>query len=906
MPVREDLPPVLRGEVSADLSPEARARLEAFAGAAQAERALVYVRDECAGRLKQPAPSPAVEYLLATVCALNGERERALQCLLALGEKLAQAKRWEPLAAVGERALELEETAAGARLLVRAHEGLRQEPARIEALRRAWGILPDDLELGLLLTVRLGESGHAEERRTLLAELAPRFAAEGRYAGLEEAALEFVEHGDLEGLLCVVRVLPEVAAKGALHEAKQLLDVAFPPLAAARRAGEAEEALRRVARGATEGAGPTGADPFREALVEAVRQGSAQSLPDPAPVFAVSGLDDRLKPLPASLERFDAIAALPPGRAVIHGSFGAGRVKSDDAENVVIDFTQSPGHRMPYAAARRSLTPLAEDDLRLLRFTDPAALEHLRKQQPGDVLVRALEAMGGEADARKIKLFLVGNGLVPAAEWTGAFRKLKAAAEADARIDHARAFEQHYRLAPEGERPVEAAAAPLPALEPRKPVKTNLNTMRKFLVQHPLAEPALAQRFGRYLERVLFDEEADPVDRARAGLYFARWYPARAEEWLPVLRVLWDHGLAVSDLAVEDEQLAVLEASRSAGVESDAILSALDARYSSVRERAVRLRDQLDPAGRGALRRALLDHAPRYPQAALRLIEDELERATAPDGPPLSASEGWRLLWSALALVEERPKPSTATAVMEWIAGGGVFERLLAGVPCPEEQRLRITVLLRQWHSSDRYLFPALELVERVGLADAVAAVRATRDANTRKLFDQMGQQAEVDLPVMTRATWERLRRELERMEKELRTELPRIIQKARELGDLRENAEYHSAKLKQANLSKQVAALQLRLARARFVDDVELRDGVAGPGTEVVLESEQEITTYWILGEDEHHHGEHVVSFQAPVGRVLVGRTIGDEVVLEGRGYRVVSVERKLPPAGDDRAATD
>src|SRR5262245_1544856 len=135
-------------------------------------------------------------------------------------------------------------------------------------------------------------------------------------------------------------------------------------------------------------------------------------------------------------------------------------------------------------------------------------------------------------------------------------------------------------------------------------------------------------------------------------------------------------------------------------------------------------------------------------------------------------------------------------------------------------------------------------------------------------------------------------------MEQELRTELPKTIQRAQELGDLRENAEYHSAKLKQANLTKQMQALQKRLTNARFVKDAELKDRMAGLGTEIMLESEQELTTYWILGEDEHHHGAHVVSFQAPMGRALMGKAIGEEVTLGGRPYRVVSVERKLPPS--------
>ena len=73
----------------------------------------------------------------------------------------------------------------------------------------------------------------------------------------------------------------------------------------------------------------------------------------------------------------------------------------------------------------------------------------------------------------------------------------------------------------------------------------------------------------------------------------------------------------------------------------------------------------------------------------------------------------------------------------------------------------------------------------------------------------------------------------MERLERDLRTTIPATIQKARELGDLKENAEYHSAKLKQANVSKQVASLQLRLTRARFVEEAELKDVLPQRGHE-------------------------------------------------------------------------
>ena len=338
-------------------------------------------------------------------------------------------------------------------------------------------------------------------------------------------------------------------------------------------------------------------------------------------VFTVSGIEDRMKPLPLALERFDAIAALPPGRAVVHDAFGAGRIAANDGDDVRIDFGARKGHRMPYAAARRTLTPIAEGDLRLLRSSDPASLARLRAEDPVAILARALVSLGGSADAQRLKQFLVGSDLVPAAEWNAFWKRARAGAAKDARIDASRSFEQQFRLAAAGGEERGDEEVPLPALEPRKPVRTNLATLRKFLHQHPGAEAALARRFGRMIERCVLDPEADRADRARAGLFFARWAPEREAEWSAVLKDLWEQGLTIGDLSAEDEQMALLEASHAAGVEADAILSALNSRFTTVRETAERSRAQLGEGGRAILRRTLLLHATRYPGAALRVIE---------------------------------------------------------------------------------------------------------------------------------------------------------------------------------------------------------------------------------------------------------------------------------------------
>jgi transcription elongation factor GreA len=500
-------------------------------------------------------------------------------------------------------------------------------------------------------------------------------------------------------------------------------------------------------------------------------------------------------------------------------------------------------------------------------------------------------------------VFLVGSNLVPAKDWTVFWRKARAAAEKHPRIDHRRAFEQFYRVLAAGDEGAGDSKTPLPPLEPRKPARANLMTIRRFLSQHPQAEKALAGRFGRFVERVMLDEEQSRGDRTRAGLYFARWYPDRVHEWSGLLRLLWEQGLEVSDLTSEEEQIVLLESAHAAHVEAMVMLSGLNSRFSSVREAAQRMMDQMDAGGRAELRRTMLEHANRYPAAVLRLVEDELSRDALPADP-------WKILWAVLALIEDRPKPSVAAKVLRWLEPEGPMDRLFAGGECPEDMQLRIRVLLRQWRSSDRFLLPALDFVGRIGLHEAVATVQASRREKSERLFQGVGQQAEdTDIPMMTRATWELLKKELERLEVELRTTIPQTIQRARELGDLKENAEYHAAKQKQANVGKVVASLQLRLAKARFVEDAEYRDGVVGLGSEVVLESDEEVTTYWILGEGEHHHGDHVVSFQAPVGRALMGRAIGDEVLLgdgaNERRFRIISIERKIPSIENENASS-
>jgi len=138
-----------------------------------------------------------------------------------------------------------------------------------------------------------------------------------------------------------------------------------------------------------------------------------------------------------------------------------------------------------------------------------------------------------------------------------------------------------------------------------------------------------------------------------------------------------------------------------------------------------------------------------------------------------------------------------------------------------------------------------------------------------------------------------RLRSDLDELTRVRRPEVVARIKAARELGDLRENAEYHAAREEQSFLEGRVQALEDRLRRAVVVTD--RADGRVGLGSTVTVESGGEEATFTIVGSAEANPAAGRLSAASPVGAGLLGHRPGDEVeVRTPRGpvrYRVVSI---------------
>jgi len=138
------------------------------------------------------------------------------------------------------------------------------------------------------------------------------------------------------------------------------------------------------------------------------------------------------------------------------------------------------------------------------------------------------------------------------------------------------------------------------------------------------------------------------------------------------------------------------------------------------------------------------------------------------------------------------------------------------------------------------------------------------------------------EVPI-TLAGKNKIEAELNHLVKVEREEIKTAIAEARELGDLKENAEYHSAKERQSIIEGRIAQLQGILARARVVEVSKIKSQKIVFGATVnVLDHNGKNHTYKIVGDDEADFTANKISYTSPLGRALIGKEEGDTIVVK------------------------
>ena len=151
----------------------------------------------------------------------------------------------------------------------------------------------------------------------------------------------------------------------------------------------------------------------------------------------------------------------------------------------------------------------------------------------------------------------------------------------------------------------------------------------------------------------------------------------------------------------------------------------------------------------------------------------------------------------------------------------------------------------------------------------------------------------------MTIAGAARLRAELQELKTVARPRITAAIAEARAHGDLKENAEYHSAREQQSFTEGRIAEIESKLARAQIIDVSTLpaSDKVVFGATVLLRDDEtEEERRYQIVGEDEADIKEGKISLKSPIARALIGKSVDDVVDVQTPGgiktYEIVEVQ--------------
>jgi transcription elongation factor GreA len=150
----------------------------------------------------------------------------------------------------------------------------------------------------------------------------------------------------------------------------------------------------------------------------------------------------------------------------------------------------------------------------------------------------------------------------------------------------------------------------------------------------------------------------------------------------------------------------------------------------------------------------------------------------------------------------------------------------------------------------------------------------------------------------ITPVGYQKLKEQLDKLKNLERPNIIKQIATARELGDLRENAEYHSAKERQGFIEAQISDLEDKYLRAEIIDISSIKSDKVKFGATVLLENidNNSKIKYQIVSEFEANIEESLISINSPVARALITKEVGDEVEIRTPGgivnYEILKID--------------
>jgi transcription elongation factor GreA len=625
---------------------------------------------------------------------------------------------------------------------------------------------------------------------------------------------------------------------------------------------------------------------LRTALIEAVRRAYAgrsdlEALLDRSGVLAGAAPD-----LAKQAETLERYLRLEPGAYVFHKTgWGIGKIVEyqPDRGRCVIDFLGKPGHGMEILAAADLLERLPEDDLRVMAAYRRDELKALADEDPLDVLRRVLGKLGNDAPLRHVKDTLVPD-VVAKTAWAGWWKEAKKRALLD----------PSYTVGP--------------GADPRIVYTPGGGADLTTLLQRQLS---FAQgHSGRQAVLRDFAKTAGADAGARAALaQQAKTDFARVSEADVPARLSW--AVLVAELEGKDPS-AALGPTLAAAPDARALLATL--RDDGARAFAARalLASRPHDGADVLVAMSLAEDVPVADVAADHFLAanrmDLLERILGPvfdDPPSRPLLYAWAVRGLARGrwpgrnadpyrLAEQVVKVLDATGYSAKRENSARHERAvdsLADLLADRNCRIVADAVKGVEVEGARHLLRLLERNQglkprlKEKLSDTI--LRAQPQALRVSKSDAPAEAPAAEI-YMTAAGIARLRAEHQRIVNEEMPANAAEIQRAREFGDLSENAEYHAAREKQSMLTARSQQIAGTLSLAREIRPEIVRTDAVSVGCRVRLRDDRGAeVSYTLLGPADIDVERHVINYQTPLGQSLMGKKPGDAVSLDVMGQK-------------------
>ncbi len=637
---------------------------------------------------------------------------------------------------------------------------------------------------------------------------------------------------------------------------------------------------------------------IRQGLIDAAREAHADR-PDLDALFEKSGiLGGDAANLPEEAARLERFLDLEPGAYVWHKSgWGAGRIVGYVPEHgrCVIDFKDRKGHEMDIAAAADRLERLDDGDIRAMAISDPKGLRKRATEDPLEMLRQVLARFSGSTKLRHVKDALVPDAIA-STRWSAWWKEAKKLAHLDPR----------YHVGPGRD----------PVIEHHDTAEVDFATQIERAFR---ASPTVGAKQKAAREFLLTAGEDEDARRVLAELVSTE----RQKATKPATIIGWDVLVAALEGRDEHEVLrhAVL------GVDDPKALFA-SIPEDDVRNSAARAYITASEKGGEVLYEAALEQddptlaevgidrfaAAGHPEYVARLL-DRIDAKPAMT-PNLYAwyvrglrrhrwdgrtYDSYTLLVRMLKVIDAveyrtrrggtaRDKTGVSTLNEVLVAKQGALVKEAAEATDRAGANHLVRVLEQIRGLRGRVLQKVQTIILRTrphALRKPDQEVEKTADGETVHVGERL------DRVYMTAAGMERLKTDRDKILNDDMMENAKEIARAREFGDLSENAEYHAAREKQALLQARADAMGSELARAiPITPDIVQKDRVSVGSRVRVRDAAGQEITYTLLGPPDADVKSGIINYLTPLGQALMGHRQGDHVqVMFEDGSREVEV---------------